>query len=174
MTRIDDVAVIKWLSDGWMSSSSGSLFHILHASWVLLSLGVGLLKLLLIGFKRKQVGTCTQSWSSYTQLVLIKSAKIEIFHSLLYLMVFINKYILLSFPFTSGVSCLSGWSIVLMHITWMVKCCLCYFISGCKQLFGKVRNFGRSVHTLIHPPSVWVLCPTKGSYWIYRWTYRQT
>ena len=88
-----------------------------------------------------------------TQLVLIKSAKIEIFHSLLYLMVFINKYILLSFPFTYGVSCLSGWSIVLMHITWMVKSCLCYFRSGRKQLFGKVRIFGTSVHTLIHPPS---------------------
>jgi len=92
------------------------------------------------------------SWYSYTQSVLIKCTKIEIFHNSLYLMVFLNEYILLSFPFTIGVSCLSGWSIVLKHITWMVKYCLYYFRSGCKQLLGKVRKFGRSVHTLIHTP----------------------
>ena len=54
------------------------------------------------------------SWYLQTELVLLysvgadRSAKIEVFHSLLYLMVFINKYILLSFPFTSAVYCLSG------------------------------------------------------------------
>ena len=98
-------------------------------------------------------------------------AKISVFHTpnnLLYLMVFINEYILLSFPFTSSVSCLSSWSIVLMHITWTVKCCLCYFRYGCKQLLRKVRKFGRSVHTLIHPPSVWVLCPTN-DYKVFHW-----
>ena len=53
------------------------------------------------------------SWYLHTELVLlhsvlIKSAKIEIFYSSLYLMVFINEYILLSFPFISGASCLHG------------------------------------------------------------------
>ena len=36
-----------------------SCFILFMQDWVLLSLRVGLLKLLLIGFKRKQVGTCT-------------------------------------------------------------------------------------------------------------------
>ena len=48
-----------------------------------------------------QAVACTKSWCSYIQLVLRKSEKIEIFHILLYLMVFIN--ILLSFPFIFGV-----------------------------------------------------------------------
>ena len=58
MTRINDVAVIRWWSERWMSSSSDNLFYILLASWVLLPLRIGLLKLLFIRFKRKQVGTC--------------------------------------------------------------------------------------------------------------------
>ena len=76
MTRIDDEAdgwiddeADRWIDDEadgwiddvvdrWMSSSSDSLFYILLASRVLLPLRIGLLKLLLIGFKRKQVGTC--------------------------------------------------------------------------------------------------------------------
>ena len=33
------------------------------------------------------------------------------------------------------------------------KCGVCYLTTGCKKLLGKVRKFGRSVHTLIHPPS---------------------
>lgn len=56
----------------------------------------------------------------YTQLVLIKSTKIEIFHNSLCMMVFINEYILLSFPFISGASCLHGRSTVIMH-WWLIN-----------------------------------------------------
>ena len=54
------------------------------------------------------------SWYLHIELVLLllvgaeRSAKIDVFHTpnnLLYLMVFINESILLSFPFTSGVNC---------------------------------------------------------------------
>ena len=33
------------------------------------------------------------------------------------------------------------------------KCYVCYLRSSCRKLFGKVRKLGKSVHTLIHPPS---------------------
>ena len=95
-----------------------------------------------------------------TQLVLIKSAKIEIFHNSLYLMVFINEYTLLSFPFTSvvhpGYIC---WYTVLIFwsITLMVKCYDDYvsnssLLSDCSQLIKRGKSLLKAP-TLIHPPS---------------------
>jgi hypothetical protein len=101
----DDELVVELICGDWSWRHVAILFHILLASWSLLSLMVGFLKPLLVGTKRHKLGLVKELVLWY-QLVLRKSAKIGSSTSLLYLMVFINDYILLSFPFISGVSCL--------------------------------------------------------------------
>ena len=96
--------------------------------------------------------------------MLRKSAKIEIFHSLLYLMVFINKYTLLSFPFTSvvhpGYIC---WYIVLIlwSITLMVKSYDDYvssssLLSDCSQLIVS-NGFYQWIYINEFPIHIWCL-----------------
>ena len=68
------------------------------------------------------------SWCLHIELVLLfsvgadRSAKIEVFHITTAHCTwwFLSMNILLSFPFTSGVPCLSGWAIVLMH-WWLIN-----------------------------------------------------
>ena len=68
------------------------------------------------------------SWYLHIELVLIfsvgadRSAKIVVFHITITHCTwwFLSMNILLSFPFTSGVPCLSGWAIVLMH-WWLIN-----------------------------------------------------
>ena len=48
---------------------------------------------------------------------------------------------------------LSIWLIHCYYALMINKCSICYLRTGCKKLLEKVRKFGRSVHTLIHPPS---------------------
>ena len=157
------VDFVEWLMDRWGDiwltdwvAAVAVLFYVLHASWDLQPLRIGFLKLLLVGSKRCKLGLVHRAGALIVSWCwkICEDWSLPHRHSSLYLMVFINESILLSFPFTSGVPCLFGWSIVLMHIKWMVnKCCLCYLRIGCKQLFGKVIKFGKSVHTLNHPPS---------------------
>ena len=100
------------------------------------------------------------SWYLHTELVLIKSAKIEIFHSLLYLMVFINEYTLLSFPFTSvvhsGYICwytvLIFWSITLMVRSYDDYVSNNSLLFDCSQLIKRGKGLLKP-STLIHPPS---------------------
>ena len=66
-------------------------------------------------------------------------------------MVFINEYII---DFSLYIwSTLSTWLIYCYYALKINKCCVCYLRTGCKKLLGKVRKIGKSVHTLIHPPS---------------------
>ena len=54
---LDDVELVLELSCGaWSWRHVAVLFHILHASWILLSLRVGFLKPLLVGTKRHKLG----------------------------------------------------------------------------------------------------------------------
>ena len=77
------------------------------------------------------LGWCQEidaSWCLNIELVLLfsvgadRSAKIEVFHITTTHCTwwFLSMTILLSFPFTSGVPCLSGWAIVLMH-WWLIN-----------------------------------------------------
>ena len=100
------------------------------------------------------------SWVLYKELVLSLSVGAEKIcedrdlphhHSLLYWMVFINEHII---EFSIYIWCtLSTWLIYSYYALKINKCCVCYLRTSCKKLLGKVRKIGRSVHTLIHPPS---------------------
>ena len=106
-----------------------------------------------------QAGSCAKSWCSYIQSVLRKSEKIEVFCSLLYLMVFINEYTLLSFPFTSvvhpGYICwytvLIFWSITLMVKSYDDYVSNSSLLLDCSQLIKKGKSLLKA-STLIHPP----------------------
>ena len=66
-------------------------------------------------------------------------------------MVFINEYII---ECSIYIWCtLSTWLIYFYYALKINKCCVCYLRTGYKKLLGNVRKIGRSVHTLIHPPS---------------------
>ena len=88
----------------------GAVAFILHFSCKLgLAIPEGWIPQTTLGWSQENA-----SWYLHLELVLLisvganESAKIGVFHtpnSLLYLMVFINESILLSFPFTSGVNC---------------------------------------------------------------------
>ena len=45
------------------------------------------------------------------------------------------------------------WLIYCYNVFMINKCGICYIRPGYKTLLGKVRNIGKSVHTLIHPSS---------------------
>ena len=92
--------------------------------------------------------------------MLRKSAKIEIFHNLLYLMVFINKFTLLTFPFSYVVhpsyicwyAILIFWSITLMVKSYDDYVSNSSLLSDCSQLIKRGKSLLKA-STLIHPPS---------------------
>ena len=56
--------------------------------------------------------------------------------------------------FSIHIWCLSSMRLIYSYDALMInKRGICFIRTGCKKLLGKVRKFGKSVHTLIHPPS---------------------
>ena len=117
VTRIDDVAISD---DDQMDGWAVAVAVLLSYSSCTLELATleGWIPQTTLGWNQEtQVGSYTKSWCSSYQLVLRKSAKIEIFHitTTYCIECFLSMNILLSFPFTSGVPCLHGWSTLIMH-----------------------------------------------------------
>ena len=65
-----------------------------------------------------------------------------------------NGFYQYTIEFSIHIWCLLSMWLIYCYNAFMVnKCGICYLRIGYKKLLGKVRKIGRSVHTLIHPPS---------------------
>ena len=143
---------MRWQIVGRLSSSSGGLilFYMQAGScisWGLDSSNHSWLEprecKLVLGHRASAL---TLNWC-WRNLWRLKSSTLN---SLLYWMVFINEYII---ELSIYIWCtLSIWLSYCTYTLMVNKCYLCYLRIGCKQLFGKVRKLGKSVHTLISPP----------------------
>ena len=133
----------------WRLTWRQFLFYILLASWSFLPLRVGFLKPLLVGSKRIQVGSCEKSWCSYFSWCWENLRRLKCSAAIVS-----NGFYQYTIEFSIHIWCLLSMWLIYCYNAFMVnKCGICYIRTGYKKLLGKVRKIGRSVHTLIHPPS---------------------
>ena len=65
-----------------------------------------------------------------------------------------NGFYQYTIEFSIHIWCLLSMWLIYCYNAFMVnKCGICYIRTGYKKLLGKVIKIGKSVHTLIHPPS---------------------
>lgn len=157
-TLIDDLEL--WLMEVWLGWCLGwwrfwyvddletVLFYILLVSWSLPHLRAGFLKPLLVGSKRTLVGSSNKSWNSYFSWYW------EIWEDWSFLQHIVsNGFYQYIIEFSIHIWCLSSlWLIYSYYALMINKSDICYIRTGYKKLLGKVRKFGKSVITLIHPP----------------------
>ena len=126
------------------------LFYILPVSWSLPHLRVGSLKPLLVGSKRTLAGSSTKSWSSYFSWnwMICEDWSLPHWH------IVSHGFYQYTIEFSIHIGCLSSMWLIYIYDSLMInKCGICFIRTGCKKILGKVRKFGKSILTLIHPPS---------------------